>query len=229
MASNLGARVGRAAPQTKKRNVVWLNAGHGGNPHNDTYDPGAPVNKPDGTRTWEAEYTHRFVADIAKRVVEFGGDPPKVLNHGGAPGNLYWAQLVQMLNEQGKPGQYLISYHFNSAPEASWPHVSGTETLYTKGSEHGRVLARHLTDATCKVLGIRTPRQNVPLDNPNVRGASILINTPQYAALHEVAYTCNPAETALVDAHWDALVDIHARIIIHLQTHGVGTADPWPA
>lgn len=53
------------------------------------------------------------------------------------------------------------------------------------------------------------------------RGGLILIETPQFAALHELAFCCNPTETGLVSDKWDDLVKAHARLIIQIMWEGI--------
>lgn len=157
--STLATRAGQLAGPPP--NIVWLNAGHGGNTDDNTYDPGAPVNWPDGRQTTEAELVANFVRDVVEKVVALGNPAPKVLNHGGAPAPVKFWELTQKLKSAGKPGEYLISYHTNSAAKKDWHRVSGTETLYAITSATGERLAKALTETTTSVLGMRTPRKNL--------------------------------------------------------------------
>jgi N-acetylmuramoyl-L-alanine amidase len=230
--TKLGAAIGRKFAQANQKYVVVLNAGHGGNTDNDSYDPGSIAMMPDGTPIHEAEITHKMVAEIAVRVVALGGAAPIIVNWGGVdtPQRSYFWELVQRCNAAG--GDFLISHHTNAlngiAPPAgkltdTEANVTGTFSMYA--SEHGRVMANYTSLCTTQALGgNRTLRKDQQVAKGQ-RGALLLTDTVQYATLVEHCYPTNKYESTLLFANWRQLIDNHARYVVHLQNFGVGTAD----
>lgn len=66
----------------------------------------------------------------------------------------YDAQLLALTEEINRWGpDFVLSLHFNAAPEAYKGEWEGTAALHYPGSKKGTALARRLVDAVSKALG----------------------------------------------------------------------------
>lgn len=131
-------------------------------------------------------------------------------NHANIPDNDTESASQHQARIKTGAGSVVCEFHLNAAANQK---ATGTEAVVKlNATENSKAMAKELTDATARILGIRN--RGVITEAQTARKKIGIVNKPGTAVLLEICFLSNPDDMKAYDAHKPELAKTYAEILI---------------